>query len=83
MNDYSKYTLTINSDRSSFGTNCTQVEADAAAGKLSAMARAEFPGINVRLSSTIGCDSTPVSGPDEMVCEMISDWVQENWVSAL
>jgi hypothetical protein len=78
---YKDYTTYVSDDPSYYGDPCSKDDATRIADSIAAKIRTEFPGINVVRYSGIG--RADVQGPDERVCETISDWIRDNWTSAL
>ena len=75
--NYSKYSVSISSDPSYYGSDCTQADADRIAASLTKMIEGEFPGISV---TTSGSKTT---GPDSEVIDEINVWIGDNWTKAL
>ena len=74
---FSDYTVSISTDPSYYGSECTAADADRIASSLANLIKSEFPGISVTASGR------PVSGPDSETCDEIRRWVEDNWTAAL
>ena len=74
--DYSDFTTYLSSDPSAYG-DCTEEEHDAIYTRLTQMIEGKFPGITVEKAL-----KSKTTGPDELTCDAISLWIQENWMTA-
>lgn len=77
LSDYSGYRIHVPTDPSSYGSDCTDEDADDISDRLGTMIESEFPGVEVVFGS--GRDT----GPDEDILIGIQDWIQVHWTAAL
>ena len=70
---YRHYSVTVGTEPSEYGSECTQAQADSCADMLAQLIAEEFEGIRVNVRE----NGHPVSGPDAEVCEEIRLWIQE------
>ena len=75
VGDYSDFTTYLPSDPGYEG--CTEEEHDAIYTRLTQMIEGKFPGITVKKSL-----KSKTTGPDELTCDAISLWIEENWTTA-
>ena len=81
--DYTDYTAKTFNDPSYYGSGCTPEDADAICGRLAALIKHQFPGIDVAVwTETIG-GTAGTSGPDQLVCADIDQWISDHWTAAL
>lgn len=80
--NFSNYTVRIRKDPEFYGSTCTQEDADRITQNLSRLLRERFPGINIE-TGWEGRTSSSVTCPETDVAEQISDWIANNWTSAL
>ncbi len=76
VGDYSDFTTFLSSDPSAYG-DCTEEEHDAIDTRLTEMIEGKFPGITVEESL-----ESKTTGPDDLTCDAINLWIQENWTTA-
>ena len=76
INDYSNFTTFLSSEPEAYG-DCTEDERDAIDTRLTEMIEGEFPGITVEEAL-----ESKTTGPDDLTCDAISLWIQENWTTA-
>jgi hypothetical protein len=81
MSTLNEYTVQISTDASYYGSDCTQADADRIASNIEKLVLTEFPGVTVIKESEIG--GRGVEGPDQETVDAISDWISNNWTSAL
>ena len=77
--DYSKYTVTVETDPSYYGSQCSPDEVIRLAMALSDRIEAELPGINVNLAQ----NKRVTSGPNEIVSTEIDAWISMIWTEIL
>lgn len=75
--NFSEYTVSVTTEPSYYGSNCTQSDADRIAGSLTSLIEGQFPGVNVVRSEG------KTTGPDSGTVDDINDWISNNWTAAL
>lgn len=76
VGDYSDFTTFLSSDPAAYG-DCTEDEHDAIDTRLTEMIEGKFPGITVEEFL-----ESKTTGPDDITCDAINFWIQENWTTA-
>jgi len=80
--DYSEYTIFVSKEASYYGSECTDEQAEDIAMRICAQAEREFPNLVTELWSE-GDGSCSTTGPNDDTCDEITQWMQDNWTSAL
>jgi hypothetical protein len=70
---YRKYTVTVGTEPSLYGSDCTPEQGERFAVYLAMLVAEEFESIRVIVRDNSG----PVRGPDAETCEEIRSWIQE------
>ena len=70
---YRKYTVTVGTEPSEYGSACTVEQAERFAVFLAMLIAEEFEGVRVIVRDNSG----PVNGPDAETCEEIRAWIEE------
>lgn len=78
---YQNYTVSVSTDPTYYGSECTHDDAVRIASSIASLIRGEFPGIDVRTGSDIG--GRGVTGPDDAIVRQIEECISENWTTAL
>ena len=79
---YNAYTVSISTDPTYYGSECTADDAGRIVEQLAAMFAAQFPGITT-VEHHDGEGSGKTTGPDESIVEEINLWIEDNWTKAL
>jgi hypothetical protein len=69
---YQKYAVTVGTEPSEYGSECSQEQAQRIAEYLAQLIAEEFEGIRVNVKE----NGSAVRGPEAQVCEEISTWIQ-------
>jgi hypothetical protein len=70
---YRKYTVTVGTEPSEYGSDCTPEQGERFAVYLAMLIAEEFEGVRVIVRDNSG----PVSGPNAETCDEIRSWIQE------
>jgi hypothetical protein len=71
--NYRNYTVTVGTDPSEYGSECSQEQAERIAEYLAQLIAEEFEGICVNVRE----NGSAVRGSEAQVCEEISTWIQD------
>lgn len=82
INQFSGYRVSISTEPSYYGSDCSSGDAVRIVNNLDEMIRNEFPGIQTQKWND-GAGSSATTGPDETVVAEINRWISENWTAAL
>ena len=82
INQFSGYRVSISTEPSYYGSDCSSGDAVRIVNNLDEMIRNEFPGIQTQKWHD-GNGSSATTGPDETVVAEINRWISENWTAAL